>query len=449
MSTQPRTAAPTMVNGFDPERMSDLSPHTRDAVERRNRVLGPVYRLFYHDPVEVVRGSGTYLYDAEGNEYLDAYNNVPCIGHSHPAVADAVTRQLHTVNTNTRYLQPSITEYAEDLLSTFPDALSNIVFTCSGSEANDLALRVAKYVTGRRGIIVTANAYHGVTETVAAISPSLGARSPLDIHVRTVDPFDHRTAIDDALGERLRTQIRSAVDDLERHGVGLAAFIADSIFSSDGVRSDPTGFLRPAIDEVHRAGGLYIADEVQPGFGRTGESWWGFQRHGIEPDIATIGKPMGNGMPIAAAVFRPDLLVEFGRNIRYFNTFGGNTVCVAAAQAVLDTIRAEGLIERAARVGANLKRAVQHATADVDMIGEVRGCGLFLGADVVDPVDGTPDAAGAAAVVNELRRRRVLISASGPAGNVLKVRPPLAFGEPDADRFLTEFAAALTSVAQR
>lgn len=439
MSTQPRISAPTMVNGFDPERISELSPKTRDAVRRRNQVLGPVYRLFYNDPVEVIRGKGTYLYDADGNEYLDAYNNVPCIGHSHPAVADAVTRQLHTVNTNTRYLQPSITEYAEDLLTTFPDALSNIVFTCSGSEANDLALRVAKYVTGSRGIIVTVNAYHGVTETVAAISPSLGARSPLDIHVRTIDPLDHGATAQGEPGEHLRAQVRAAVDDLNRHGVGLAAFIADSIFSSDGVLSDPRGLLWPVVDEVHRAGGLYIADEVQPGFGRTGACWWGFQRHGIEPDIVTIGKPMGNGMPIAAAVFRPDLLVEFGRNIRYFNTFGGNTVCIAAAQAVLDTIRAEGLIDRAALVGAALKEAVERAARELDILGDVRGCGLFLGVDVVDPAHGTPDAAGAAAIVNELRRRRVLISASGPAGNVLKIRPPLAFGAPDADRFLTEF----------
>ncbi|BBZ79411.1 aminotransferase [Mycolicibacterium anyangense] len=442
MSTPPRPAAPTMVNGFDPQRISALSAKTRDAIQRRNQVLGPVYRLFYDDPVEVLRGSGTYLYDSDGNQYLDAYNNVPCIGHSHPAVADAVARQLHTVNTNTRYLQPSVTAYAEDLLSTFPAALSNIVFTCSGSEANDLALRVAKYVTGNRGIIVTANAYHGVTETVAAISPSLGTHSPLDIHVRVVEPLDCDRA---DRGGHLRDQIRSATEDLHRHGVGLAAFIADSIFSSDGVISDPPGFLAPAIEEVHRAGGLYIADEVQPGFGRTGQAWWGFQRHGIEPDIATIGKPMGNGMPIAAAIFRPDLLVEFGQNIRYFNTFGGNTVCIAAAQAVLDTIRSDGLIERAARVGAHLKAGVLAASSENRIVGDVRGCGLFLGVDVIDPADGTPDPAQAAAVVNELRRRRVLISASGPRGNVLKIRPPLAFDEPDADRFLTEFAAALVA----
>ncbi|TGD88917.1 aspartate aminotransferase family protein [Mycolicibacterium sp. CH28] len=446
MSTPPRIVAPNMVNGFDPARMSDLDPNTREAVERRNRVLGAVYRLFYDEPVEVVRGIGTYLYDSQGNEYLDAYNNVPCIGHSHPAVAEAVTRQLHTVNTNTRYLQPSITAYAEDLLSTFPAALSNIVFTCSGSEANDLALRVARYVTGRRGIIVTANAYHGVTETVAAISPSLGVHSPLDVHVRTIDPLDRRSTAD---GEYLRTQIRHAIEDLNRHGIGLAAFIADSIFSSDGVLSDPAGVLAPVIEEVHRAGGLYIADEVQPGFGRTGAAWWGFQRHGIEPDIVTIGKPMGNGMPIAAAVFRPDMLTEFGRNIRYFNTFGGNTVCIAAAQAVLDTVRAEGLIDRAARVGARLKSAVEIAAGEVGIVGDVRGCGLFLGVDVIDPVDGTPDAAAAAAIVNELRRRRVLISASGPSGNVLKIRPPLAFDEPDADRFLAEFTAVLAAAAER
>jgi 4-aminobutyrate aminotransferase-like enzyme len=436
--------SPTMVNGFDETRIEELPPALKAVIERRNRVLGPVYRLFYEHPVEIVRGQGTYLYDSAGNEYLDAYNNVPCVGHAHPTVVEAIARQAGTVNTNTRYLQPAVVDYAEDLLSTFPAPLSNIVFTCSGSEANDLALRVVRYVTGRQGVIVTANAYHGLTSAVAGISPSLGANSPLDPCVRTIPAPDERIAGRD-LGDYLRTEIRSAAADLARHGIGLAAFIADSIFSSDGVFAAPAGFLVPALDEVHRAGGIYIADEVQPGFGRTGDTWWGFQRHGIVPDIVTIGKPMGNGMPIAAAVFDPRLLADFGHKIRYFNTFGGSTVSIAAAQAVLDVIRDEALIDNAALVGAQLQTGVEAVTADVEGVTAVRGRGLFLGVEMTRTAgDGTaPDPAGAAVVVNELRRRRVLISASGPHGNVLKIRPPMAFRSVDADRFLTEFAAVM------
>ena len=431
---------PTMVNGFDDARLGQLAPELKSAVERRSRVLGSVYRLFYDEPVEVVRGAGTYLYDSSGNEYLDAYNNVPCVGHAHPRVVEAIARQAGTVNTNTRYLQPAVVDYAEDLLSTFPAPLTNIVFTCSGSEANDLALRVARYVTGRQGIIVTANAYHGVTSAVAGISPSLGVNSPLDPCVRTIPAPDQRVA-GGGLDAYLRSQIRSAIADLARHGIGLAAFVADSVFSSDGVFTAPAGFLEPLLDEVHRAGGIYLADEVQPGFGRTGDAWWGFQRHGITPDIVTVGKPMGNGMPIAAAVFDPRLLADFGREIRYFNTFGGNTVSIAAAQAVLDVIRDEALIDNAAHVGARLLTGVEAVTANLDRVTAVRGRGLFLGVEVTrDDGNGpAPDAAGAAAVVNELRRRRVLISASGPHGNVLKIRPPMAFRSADADRFLTEF----------
>ena len=364
------------------------------------------------------------------------------MGHAHPRVADAVARQAATVNTNTRYLQPAVLDYAEDLLSTFPAPLGNIVFTCSGSEANDLALRVVRHVTGNRGVIVTANAYHGVTSAVAEISPSLGVNSPLDICVRTIPAPDERVA-PGALGDYLRDQIRSATADLARHGVGLAAFIADSIFSSDGVFSRPTGFLQPVIDEVHRAGGLYVADEVQSGFGRIGAGWWGFQRHGIGPDIVTIGKPMGNGLPIAAAVFDPDLLVDFGRKVRYFNTFGGNTVSIAAAQAVLDVIRDEGLIENAAQVGAQLKAGVEAITSGLGGVAQVRGDGLFIGVEMVTGAGNGPDPDTAGGIVNELRRRRVLISASGPHGNVLKIRPPMAFRSADADRFLAEFDAAL------
>jgi 4-aminobutyrate aminotransferase-like enzyme len=436
---------PTMVNGFDPASAASLPERTRAQVERRERLLGPTYRLFYATPVEAVRAEGVYLYDADGREYLDAYNNVPCVGHCHPRVTDAVARQMTVLNTNTRYIQDSILAYSEQLLATFPHELGNVTYTCTGSEANDLAMRVARYHTGSDGIIVTANAYHGLTSTVAEFSPSLGSGSPLGPHVRAIDaPDELRLPPGQTVADYMRDQVRAAIADLARHGFGLRAFIADSIFSSDGVYAHPAGFLRPVVDEVHRAGGLYIADEVQPGFGRNGDGWWGFQRHGIVPDIVTVGKPMGNGIPIAAAIFRPELLTEFGANIRYFNTFGGNTVSIAAAQAVLDVIGDEGLIENARTVGAYLRDGLKGLAAGREWIAQVRGAGLFIGAEITT-ADGTltPDGPLAANIVNGLRERGVLISASGPHGNVLKIRPPLPFSARDADRLLEELASVL------
>lgn len=430
------SASQPMVNGFDPKNVDTLPERAQRQVSQRDRLLGPGYRLFYAAPVEIVRGQGTLLFDADGNDYLDVYNNVPSVGHCHPHVVGAVHRQLTTLNTNTRYLQQSILDYSEQLLATMPAALGHIMFTCTGSEANDLAMRVANYYTGNQGVIVTANAYHGLTAAVSSFSPSLGVGVPLGPNVRTISAPDALRTEGD-LGESLRTQVRDAIADLHRHGYGLSAFIADIIFSSDGVYADPTGFLRPVIEEVHAAGGLFIADEVQPGFGRTGSSWWGFQRHDIVPDIVTMGKPMGNGIPIAATVFRPELLVEFGQNIRYFNTFGGNSVAIAAAQAVLDVIVEERLIENAGTVGAYIKDAIQTMSAHYEQIAEVRGAGLFIGVDVVTDRDtNTPDGDAALRIVNRMRQRRILLSAAGPQGGALKLRPPLPFSMADADRML-------------
>ena len=302
-------ASEPMVNGFDTSRIDELPPRTRGQVEARDRLLGPGYRLFYEDPVEIVRGAGTLLFDADGNDYLDVYNNVVSVGHCHPYVVDAIHRQLSTLNTNTRYIQQSILTYSEQFLATMPAEIGHVMFTCTGSEANDLAMRVARYHTGNQGVIVTAGAYHGLTSDVSAFSPSLGVGVPLGPHVRTISAPDRlRHGGNDAVIATMQREIRAAIADLERHGFGVAAFIADMIFSSDGIYADPAGFLQPVIEEVHNAGGLFIADEVQPGFGRTGRNWWGFQRHDLVPDIVTTGKPMGNGIPIAAAAFRPELL---------------------------------------------------------------------------------------------------------------------------------------------
>jgi 4-aminobutyrate aminotransferase-like enzyme len=425
-----------MVNGFDVETADTLDPELRRIVERRSRLLGPAYKLFYRHPVRIVRAEGVHLYDADGQAYLDAYNNVPSVGHCHPRVVEAIARQAATLNTHTRYADDLILDYAERLLATYPAQIGHVMFTCTGSEAVDLALRVARFQTGGEGIVITANAYHGVTTAAAEISPSLGPAVPLGRPVRTVPaPADGEDA-----GQAFATGVTDAIADLNRHGIKLAAFIADSLFSSDGIRPDPAGFLRPVIDAVHEAGGLYIADEVQPGFARTGDAMWGFQRHGIVPDLVVMGKPMGNGMPIAGLAARPEMVEEFGNTIRYFNTFGGNSVCVAAAAAVLDVIEAEGLAENARAVGRYLLGALQDIAQGTPRINAVRGAGLYAGVDFVRPGTGEPDGDAAIRVVNGLRDRHVLISATGPHGSTLKIRPPLPFARAHVD----QLAAALS-----
>ena len=425
----------TMVNGFDIDSVDALDPELRQIVKRRASLLGPAYKLFYANPVRIVRGEGVHLFDADGQSYLDAYNNVPSVGHCHPRVVDAIARQAATLNTHTRYASELILDYAERLLGTYPAEVGQVMFTCTGSEAVDLALRIARFRTGGEGVVITANAYHGVTAAAAEISPSLGPAVPLGRAVWTVappEPQDH--------GEAFAGRVRDAIADMNRHGVRLAAFIADSLFSSDGIRPDPAGFLRPVVTAAHEAGGLYIADEVQPGFGRTGAAMWGFQRHGIVPDLAVMGKPMGNGMPIAGVAARPEILDEFGHKIRYFNTFGGNSVCIAAAAAVLDVIETEGLRQNALAVGAYLRDTLEAIAKDTPRISAVRGCGLYAAADFTDPATGEPDGDAAIRVVNGLRDRRVLISATGPDGSSLKIRPPLPFARPHVDRL----AEALT-----
>jgi 4-aminobutyrate aminotransferase-like enzyme len=452
MSNTPQTIrkpSRAMINGFDPTRLNELPEQMQKNIRRRDQSLGPGYRLFYDTPIEIVRGKGVTLFDRDGNDYLDVYNNVPSVGHAHPKVIAAVHEQMQTLNTNTRYVQESILDYSEQLLSTFPAELGHVMFTCTGSEANDLAMRVAKYATGNQGIIVTSGAYHGLTAEVSSFSPSLGIGVPLGANVRVIDAPDALRYSSDqgSLEDHLRNQVRAAIADLHRHGIGLAAFIADSIFSSDGVFASPAGFLRPIIEEVHAAGGLYIADEVQPGFGRTGAEWWGFQRHGIVPDIVTIGKPMGNGIPVAAVIFKPELLVEFGKNIRYFNTFGGNSVAIAAAQAVLDVIREESLIENAHKVGEKIITGLKDLSQGLDQVAEVRGSGFFIGVDLVtDRTTLTPDGLAAASIVNALRQDRILISACGAQGNVLKLRPPMPFSSTDADRLLDGMSRAFKTL---
>lgn len=438
------TSRPTMVNGFDPAEADKLDPAMRKMVERRARALGPAYRLFYQEPVEIARAKGVLLYNSAGDEYLDAYNNVVSVGHSHPHVVEAITRQLGVLCTHTRYLQEGILNYAEDLLKTFTPNIQHLMLTCTGSEANDLAMRIAQHRTGKKGIIITSEAYHGNSHLTASFSPSLGERSRLGAWVRRVPTPDSYRRDPAHMGAWMAEQVAAQIADLERRGEGVAAFIADSLFSSDGVYSEPHALLAPVAEVVRRAGGLMVADEVQSGFGRVGKEFWGYERHGVAPDIVTMGKPMGNGYPVAAVAVAPDIVAGFGADQRYFNTFGGNSVAVAAAQATLDVIRNENLIENCGRVGELLRTELRAMMSEFDFIGDVRGAGLYIGVEIVsDRMTKKHDPARALAIVNGLRRRRVLISATGFHSNTLKIRPPLVFSSADAGRFLTETRAVM------
>jgi len=412
-----------------------------EILERRRTLLAPSYRHFYREPVEFVRGRDVFLYDADGAEYLDAYNNVPSVGHCHPRVVEAVARQASTLNTHTRYLDEAILNYSERLLDTFPEELGQVVYTCSGSEAVDLAVRVARYRSAGTGIIVTSNAYHGTTAVAASMSPSLGQGVPLGPDVVTVDlPSDESP---DSARESFRAEIRRAVDRLQRHGHGVAAFVADSIFSSDGVVSHPLGLLADAAEIVREAGGVYIADEVQPGFGRTGEHMWGFQRHGVVPDLVVLGKPMGNGIPVAAVVTRAEHVAEFGERVRYFNTFGGNSVSIAAADAVLTVLQDQSLQENARNVGQLLCEGLRELSDRYPLLGTPRGVGLFIGVDVLG---GSPGLAQE--IVDRFRDERVLIGTAGARSDALKIRPPLTFSPAHAMLLLERAERVFASVAR-
>ena len=434
----------TMVNAFDPNSASGLDPDDLALIEHRKRVLGPAYRLFYEEPLHLVRGEGVWLYDNKGKAYLDAYNNVASVGHCHPKVVEAITRQLGTLNTHTRYLHEGVVAYADRLLKTMPDALGHMMFTCTGSEANDVALRIARSFTGRQGVIVTKLAYHGLTEAVAEISPSLGDFVPRGPRVRLI-PAPNALFVPPAeQGAKLAADLAAAIAGMRADGIEPAAFIVDTIFSSDGLYPDPAGFLKPAVDLIRAEGGIFIADEVQPGFARTGDAFWGFQRHGLVPDMVTMGKPMGNGFPVAGVALRPELVAEFGAKARYFNTFGGNPVACAAGMAVLDVIEEEGLQENARTTGAFLKQGLTDIASERGDIGHVRGAGLFLAAECVEDKL-APNARLAAHIVNHMRRNGVLISATGPGANILKIRPPLVLRQAEAERFLDAVRAALAA----
>lgn len=435
------------LNRFDGDAAPDLSGSVAALVKRRNATFGASSVLFYREPLEIVRAEGVWMYDSSGRRFLDVYNNVPSVGHSHPRVAEAIARQAAALNTNTRYLYDNIHTYAERLLASFPSELSNVVFTCTGSESNDLALQLARGFTGGMGVIVTEMAYHGNTTAVSEVSPSSFRTRAVPPYVRTVPAPDNYADPVEDVGARFALHVKWAINDLEKNGYKFAALLVDSIFSSDGIYADPPGFLKAAVDVVHRAGGLFIADEVQPGFGRTGTHMWGFQRHGAKADIVTMGKPMGNGFPMGGVVTRPDILTPFCENTGYFNTFGGNPVAAAAGLAVLDVLRDEGLMENARVVGDYFRAGLRALSGRFPAIGDVRGAGLFTGVEFSRPGTREPDADMATYVINAMKDEGILIGAAGQHANTLKVRPPLCFTKEHADIFFAALEKVLAARA--
>ncbi len=415
-------------------------------LKRRQNLLGPAYRLFYDEPLHLVRGEGVWLYDAGGNRYLDMYNNVPHVGHCHPRVVEALTRQAGTLNTHTRYLHENVVDYAERLLATLPAAIDTVMFSCTGSEANELALRIARYCTGRTGIVVTDYAYHGNTQAIYEISTEDIPESERPDHVVTVpspDTFRGPYRGADA-GPRYAQHLDDALSLLDERGIRPAAFIVDTIVSSAGVVATPPGYLAACAERIRRAGGLFIADEVQPGLGRTGHHFWGFEMDEVVPDIVTMGKPMGNGHPLAATAVRRPLLDEFTKHAHYFNTFGGNPVSAAAGLAVLDVLEEEALQRNALVTGHYLGEGIRALAARHPVIGDVRGDGLFKAVELVeDRTVRTPAADAARAIMNRLKEKGVLTGVIGRHGNILKLRPPMVFTKQHADRFLEAFDEVL------
>jgi 4-aminobutyrate aminotransferase-like enzyme len=378
--------------------------------------------LFYDEPIEVASASGVWITTADGRRYLDAYNNVPVVGHGHPRVTAAIARQARRINTHTRYLHPSAIALAERLAATCPPGLDTVLLVNSGSEANDWAWRLAVAATGNRGGLCTANAYHGITEAIAALSPETWLDGVKPEHVETFGVRDtyRQQNLDGAA-------LQAAIDRMAAGGLAPAATILDGLVMSDGVADLDPGYVQELVQLTRAAGGLWIADEVQSGHGRTGGAMWAFERFGIVPDFVTLGKPMGNGHPVAAVITRREIVAAIAGETTLFSTFGGNPVSAAAALAVLDVMEDERVLTRVEQTGRLLGSELSAVASRRSSIGDVRGVGLAWGVEFVsDPETREPDAQRARHVREAMKNAGVLVGTTGPHGNILKVRPPLA-----------------------
>lgn len=416
-------------------------------LERRTRLLGKGAPLFYNSPLHIVQGDGVWVYDANGKKYLDAYNNVPVVGHCHPRVVEAISHQVHVLNVHTRYLHENVLDYAERLTSTFDASLDMAVFTCTGSEANDLALRMARRLTNGMGIICSNATYHGNTAAVDELSTLFTGGISASRNVSAVPfPDYYRTApglTDEALLDAYVAKVADAIAAFQTSGIGFAGMLVCPIFANEGLPAAPPEYLKRVANLVREAGGLLIFDEVQAGFGRTGRMW-GQDTVGVIPDIATMGKPMGNGHPIGGLVARAEIVNRFRDEVMYFNTFGGNPVSCAAGLAVLQTIEEEGLVANSREVGQYLFDGMRSLQQDHALVGDVRGSGLFFGVEIVSNRDDkTQDPEATNQLLNMMKDRGVLIGRIGPFNNVLKIRPPLPFSKANADQLLNALDESL------
>lgn len=410
---------------------------------RRDLALGSGAELFYDTPLEIVRGEGVYLYDRDGRRYVDMYNNVPCVGHANPAVVDAMAEQQATVNVHSRYLHEGIVTFAERLAGLNHDGIESVVFSCSGTEANEVAIQMARIGTGNRGLICTDATYHGNSELVGSLSyVDRAAHETGDIRAF---PFPERYRplkeglSEEELCEACLAGVATAIESLKTEGAGFAALIMCPIFANEGLPDIPYGFMARVTDLVHREGGLVIADEVQSGYGRTG-LWWGYEKTEFRPDIVVTGKPMGNGLPLAATAARKDIVDAFRAEKDYFNTCSSTPLQAAVGMAVMDEIERLDLLKNVAEVGARLTRELERRVDLHGAIGDVRGCGLFISIEMIKDGDTKePDAALTNSLSDRLKDKGFLVSHSGKFHNVLKIRPPLVFSHANADDFLGAF----------
>lgn len=421
-----------------------------DLIDRRRKLMGSHLYVFYDPPLHMVRGEGVWLIDSAGRPYLDCYNNVPIVGHCRPEVVEAITRQSRLLNTNTRYLGAQILDYGERLCAMLGHGLTVCAFVNSGSEANDIAWRMARAFTGAAGGLVQEFGYHGITEVSAAFSPSADRHGRIAPHMRTLlapDGYRGIHPVGPDMGAAYAIDADRAIASLAAAGLRPAAYICDAAFMTNGVLEPCPGYVAGVFDRVRAAGGLCVADEVQAGFGRMGSHFWGFRHHGVTPDIVTIGKPAGNGHPIGIVITRSEIYEAFIRDTAFFSTFGGNNVSCAAGMAVLDVIENEALVQNATEVGAHFKAGLQGLMARHDLIGCVRGTGLALSIELVtDRASKTPATVQTTRLMNLMRDQGVLTGNEGPHGNIIKIRPPIVFTRAHVDIAVQAFDAALALI---
>ena len=421
--------------------------NNQQLVTRRENAIGKGAPLFYEEPLHIVRGEGAYLFDADGKRYIDMYNNVPCVGHANPNIATAMYTQLQKLNVHSRYLHEDILEYAEKIADLHTASIESVVFSCSGTEANEVAMTMARIATGGSAFICTNAAYHGNSDQVGKLT-----YVPLENNKRKniysiPYPQTFRPIVAGLSEEELSLKylqvLEETITQIKADGIGFAGILFCPIFANEGLPEIPAGFMQAATQMVRDAGGLVIIDEVQSGFCRTGR-WWGYEKVGVEPDIVTMGKPMGNGLPLSATASGKEIVEQYRSRTRYFNTFASSPLQAVTGMAVLKEIKDRNILNQVGQIGEYLRDGLEGYLQRIDYIGDIRSQGLFVGIDwVISKNDNTPNREGAVKVVNFMKTKGFLMSNAGEHGNVIKIRPPLVFQKEHADAFLETFDSVM------